>query len=392
VSGLLEREHELREVAELVDRARCGEGAVVVVEGPAGIGKTALLEEACGRAAKAGLAVLSARGAELERDFGFGIVRQLFEPVMRRASASNRAALLAGAAGFAAPVVNVVDGGVLGGAAPPADLVAVAHGLYWLTANLAEAGPLMLAVDDLHWSDPPSLRYLVYLAPRLEGLGALVVLTARPGEPGADTAGVSQIASARCARVVRPAALSEAAVSRLVRLGLQADAEVEFVRAVHGATGGIPFLAHELLYALAVDGVEPTSAAAKRVGELGPETVGRATLMRLSRLGQDAVAVARAVGVLGRDAAVARVARLAGVKHDDALREVDALAAVHILRPGRPVRFEHPILRAAVYDEMASGARSAAHERAACMLAEEGADASEIATHLLQTEPGGARS
>jgi DNA-binding CsgD family transcriptional regulator len=309
--------------------------------------------------------------------------------VLRRASATNRRALLAGAAGLAAPVVNVVDGGAFG-AAPPADVGAVAHGLYWLTANLAEAGPLMLAVDDLHWSDPPSLRYLAYLAPRLEGLGALVVLTARPGEPGADTAGVSQIASARCARVVRPAALSEAAVSRLVRLDLRADAEVEFVRAVHEATGGIPFLVHELLYALAADGVEPTSAAAERVRDLGPETVGRATLMRLSRLGQHAVAVARAVAVLGRHAAVARVARMAGVMHHDALREVDTLAAVHILRPGRPVRFAHPILRAAVYDEMASGARSAAHGRAACMLAEEGADASEIATHLLQTEPGGA--
>jgi predicted ATPase len=59
------------------------------------------------------------------------------------------------------------------------------HGLFWLTANLAQA-PLMLVIDDLHWSDAPSLRFLAYLMPRLEGLPLLVVAALRPAEPAVD--------------------------------------------------------------------------------------------------------------------------------------------------------------------------------------------------------------
>ena len=62
------------------------------------------------------------------------------------------------------------------------------HGLYWLVVNLSTDGPLLLAIDDLHWCDRASLRFLVYLVRRLEGLPVLVVATVRPALPGDDAA------------------------------------------------------------------------------------------------------------------------------------------------------------------------------------------------------------
>src|SRR5215207_740467 len=88
-------------VAVLLER----EGDLAVIEGPAGIGKTRLLEEARAAADGLGLAVLHARGGELERDFGFGVVRQLLEPRVAGAGASERAELFAGAAGLAEAVI-----------------------------------------------------------------------------------------------------------------------------------------------------------------------------------------------------------------------------------------------------------------------------------------------
>ena len=62
------------------------------------------------------------------------------------------------------------------------------HGLYWLTANLAAERPAVLVIDDLHWSDPASASWLVYLARRIEGLPVALLLGARPVEPGAGDA------------------------------------------------------------------------------------------------------------------------------------------------------------------------------------------------------------
>src|SRR4051812_8033045 len=81
---LLEREHELAVLDDAIERLGRGEGGTVVFEGIAGIGKTALLAQACGRAQDAGFAVLTASGGELERDFPYCLVRQLFESVVHR--------------------------------------------------------------------------------------------------------------------------------------------------------------------------------------------------------------------------------------------------------------------------------------------------------------------
>ena len=184
-----------------------GDGGVVVVEGPAGIGKSRLLAEAR-RRADGSVRVLSARGSQLEGEFAFGVVRQLFET--RYATPE----LLTGAAAPAAAVFGQLDGGE--GAS-----FAALHGLYWLVLNLAEQGPLLLAVDDLHWCDRPSLLFFAYLARRLEGQPILLLAGLREAEPGTDPALLGELAHDPAAARVRPGPLSEAAVATVIeeRLG-----------------------------------------------------------------------------------------------------------------------------------------------------------------------------
>jgi hypothetical protein len=103
---LLERSEELARIESALARARTGRGSFVVIEGPAGIGKTAVLLAARTAAAGQDMRVLRSRGAELERDFAFGVVRQLFEPVLAEAAPAERADWLQGAAGVAAGLLD----------------------------------------------------------------------------------------------------------------------------------------------------------------------------------------------------------------------------------------------------------------------------------------------
>src|SRR5260221_4575178 len=92
---LLERGSELALIEEAVAATAAGSPRAILIEGPAGIGKTALLRVARQGAERAGLRVLAARGGELERELSLGIERQLFEPLLVRASQAARAELLA---------------------------------------------------------------------------------------------------------------------------------------------------------------------------------------------------------------------------------------------------------------------------------------------------------
>ena len=156
---LFEREDDLAALDAALTEAVAGTGGVLLIEGPAGIGKTVLLEALRRRASAAKMTVLAARGGELERGFGFGIVRQLLEVALIGADAAERDRLLAGAARLAEPVFTDVS------AAEDTGDVAFAtlHGLYWLVVNLAERAPLLLAIDDAQWADEPSLRFLLHL-------------------------------------------------------------------------------------------------------------------------------------------------------------------------------------------------------------------------------------
>lgn len=385
--SLLEREAEITSLAEEFERACAGSGRVVLVEGEAGIGKSSLLAELKARASASGAAVLAARGGELERDFAYGVVRQLFEPLFRTADATRRRRLLQGAAEMAAPILGFSEataGGLLGTDAS----LAANHGLYWLTSNLSEDAPLLLLVDDAHWCDVASLLFLHYLGLRIEGLTVLVALGLRLAQPGSSWELLDALRDLRDSASVRPSRLSPAAAAQVIRRSTGQQPHASFLAACQEATGGNPFLLGELLRAFEPEGLRPDEGAADRIRGLGPRSISRSVLGRLAVMWPEAVALARAVAVLDTDAELAHAAALADIPLEQAAAAADALTDADVLAAGRPLRFTHPIIRQAVYEDMAERRRALDHGRAAAILGTRG-QPERAAVHLLATEPAG---
>ena len=382
MAALLERERELGTVRGGLDQACAGDGTLLLIEGPAGAGKTELVREARATAGQLGMAILEARGSELEQPFAFGAVRQLLEPMI-----DGTPELFGGAAG---PAARLFEPDERESTAADAGFEAL-HSLYWLMVNLTDRSPLLVLVDDCHWVDRDSLRFLSYLAQRIEGLPVTMVLAARPldsamAEPESAWA---QVASRPEAVVVRPRPLSGPAAAALVRKRLGPEAAEEFCRACHQATGGNPLFLHELLRALEAAAVAPSAVAASEVQAVGPGAVSRFVLHRLARLGRPPSELARAVAVLGDDSELQIAARVARLSDDAARTAADDLARAEIFVPAERLAFVHPIVRAALYEDLAPGERQARHAAAAEALADAGASPERLTAHLLLTAPTG---
>jgi DNA-binding CsgD family transcriptional regulator len=375
--SLIERAHEVTTLRELIQAAAGGEAKLAVVEGPAGIGKSRLLAVLRTDADAAGMRVLSARGTDLERAFPFGVVRQLFEPVL--ATPEDRERRYSGAAAAAAAVFGAPG---LDEPAEDASFAAL-HGLYWLALNLAAERPLALAVDDVQWSDVPSLRFLAYLVRRLEGQPIMVTTGLRTAEPGTDTVLIGEIVRDPQAVSIRPSPLSEDAVAELARARLGSDPAPQFVTACHAVTDGNPLLLHELLKTLEAERVEPEAAQAGLVRELGSRAISRTVLLRLARLSPEAIATARTLAVLGDGADVGAVAALSELEERQVADATGELTTAEILRPTLPLGFVHPLVRDAVYHDLAPGERELQHARAAELLRAANAPVEQVAAHWL---------
>jgi DNA-binding CsgD family transcriptional regulator len=371
---LLERQTELAAIDEVLDQAAAGRGGTLLIEGPAGIGKTRLLDRAAAEAGGRGFRVLAARASPLEREFAFGVVRGLLEPVAQAAGTE-----WSGAAGLAAPVLD--PGGA--GATPT---FAVLHGVHWMVVGLADTGPLLLVVDDGHWADGASLRAVHHLARRVDELPVLIVLATRPTEPGADVELLDAIRAEPATTVLRPAPLSGAATAAVLRRTLGDEVDPRFDAACHEAAGGNPLLLGALVGSLRQAGVAPGADGVAAVRERAPGIVSAFVLPRLRHLPRPAVAVARALAVLGPGAALRSLASVAGLAATDAASALDQLADAELIT-GDPVDFAHPLLGQAVLDRMPTAERLAGHQRAARELAADGAPVESVAAHLLQLEP-----
>jgi hypothetical protein len=323
---VLEREQELARICSALRGACAGAGRLLLVEGPAGIGKTTLLEAAREAAAERGMRIVAARATELEHEYSYGVVRQLVDPLLRGAAQERRRRLLDGADAAVAALRLERPGEAPGTGSE----FAVLHGLYWLFANLAEEQPLLVVVDDAHWADTASLRFLAFVGPRLAELPVLLLIAARGGEW--DPARLfAATASDPVSRPLVPAPLSPQACALLVRARFRQPADEAFCSACHPATGGNPLFVHALLDELIRDG---TAAAP----------------------------LARAAAILGHDARLEQAARLAGLDVGEARQAAGELVRVSILAPEEGLRFAHPIIRNAVYHR-ARRARPAAPAR-----------------------------
>jgi DNA-binding CsgD family transcriptional regulator len=363
---LLEREDELSTLEAVLT-----EGGVLIVEGGAGIGKTSLLAAAAERAAELGHEVLRARGSELEAGFAYGVVRQLFERRLALSSGDERLALLSGPASATKPVLT----GKPGECAATDTSFAVLHGFYWLAANFAAVRPLVIAVDDAHWADLPSLLCLAYLAPRVDGLALSLLVALRPSRPAEEPPPLAAIRPE--ATVVRPRLLSEAAAADLVRSTAGNQVSVETCAALWQASGGNPFYLTELLR-----GVESSESP----GENVREGVTRHVAARIHRLDPDALRLAQAIAVLGDGCELRQAATLAGLDFETGARLAAALVQLEVLGADTPPRFLHPVVRDSVEASLAGDERGTAHRAAAHLLHGDGAPPGMVGAHLLAVQ------
>ena len=355
----------------------------MVIEGPAGIGKTRLLEAVCGLASDALVRVAWARASELESDYGFGVLRQLLEHAVTSPGGCLREGLFTGAAGLAAPFFQR-------GPAPAAPVVepdyATLHGLYWLLTELAEEQPIALCVDDVQWADPPSLRFLSFAARRLANLGVTIFATLRSGDVGTDPELVAQLTADSGVLILRPRPLSGEAVAALARQELALEPSSDLVEACLESTGGNPFYLRALFGELAHE-AEVGAGTVRQATMMGSDQIGAVLLRRLDALPAGAKELARALAVLGNGSRIGLVASLA---------ELDPLVAEDVLRSlvqggflvGRDgIAFTHPIVRSSVYGTLSPDARSRLHRRAAQLVERQGARVEEVATHLTHALP-----
>jgi DNA-binding CsgD family transcriptional regulator len=379
---LQEREAELAYLRGRLADARSGHGGVVAIRGPAGIGKSALLTAAGAAARELGLALLRARGGELEAGMAFGAARQLLEPAVFGAGAAQRRRLLAGPAQLGANALGLATGEA------PGDEFAARHGLYWLCANLAERTPVLIAVDDLQWVDRPSLAWLSYLARRAADLPVLVVVSVREDDPRAAQPDVVAVIADPAVEQIRLAPLSAGSVAAVIGAALGRAPGPEFSLACWELTGGNPLYIRLLAAAARGEGLTGQAGEVAALRSLAATAVGASVLPRLEKLGPDLVALARAVAVAGAGTEVAVAAELAELSGPAAELMADTLATAQILAPTRPLEFFHPLIGEAVYADLAPGARRVAHRRAAVIADREGA-LDLVAAHLLATGPSG---
>jgi DNA-binding SARP family transcriptional activator len=330
-NGLVDRERETAVLRTMVDELAAGRHGCLLVEGPAGIGKTRLLDELRRLAAGADVGARSARSSTLEQGFEWGVARQLFD--------------------------SAVDDVVRRG-----EPFAVLRGLFEVVTSLADDAPSVLCVDDVQWSDEASLQFLAYLVRRLEGIPVLVVLALRTGEPHQADDLLAELAGNESVAVMHPAPLSEGATATLVteRLGRGA---VSFVAACHRMTSGNPLLLRQLLRALADEGVPPDAAHVDTVRAVGSRAITSLVALRLRRMPAAVTTVARAVAVLGPAADLVSVADLAQHPVEDVAAALDVLARSEILLDDQQLDFVNPLVRDAIHADIPAGERALLHER-----------------------------
>jgi DNA-binding CsgD family transcriptional regulator len=351
--GLLERQDAVASVRELVSRVADGQAGAIFLVGEAGLGKTSLIDLACRLAGSAGLTVGAGRGDPMETGLPFGLVAQALE-----------------AAG---------GGGNLGQkeSSFPADKAARFYQvLRWLGNR--PGPPLFLAVDDAHWADADSLALLSFLCRRMGQVPFGLIISARPWPPEARDV-IAALVHDGCGTSWRLGPLSETATGELLEARMGRPLPTAARRRAFEMCAGNPLLLEQLAVAAGASGQVPEVSAAG-AGALGAGML----LTRFAGLPEPGMRCAQAASVLGASFQPDVAVELAGLADSDAALAIEALGRAGLIRqrPGAAAEFVHPLLRQALYEDLAGPVRARLHGRAFTMLHARGMDA-QAAEHAM---------
>lgn len=360
-----QRGDELARLIGFLDEARSGRGGLVVVQGEPGIGKTALLRSVAAHARSTGALVVTERSVDL--DAGASYAGALGVLARMRASGALDGVV-------ASPVVVPMLAG-----RPPevGDPFVVRHALTELVLECAESTPMVLLLDDAHWTDDLTLGWLAHLAAHAPDARLAVVVAARGGADGARPA-LERLPGPWIALAPLRVDQVRSVVQRAVP-----DAAPALVEACRVQTGGNPLLLGELLRDVVARDLTPDA-----VGNVVPDGAVRGVVQRMSTLSPLVRDVLGIAAVAGDGAAVRHVAAVADADVGVVRSAVDELVGAGFLVGGPDIDFVHPLVRRAVVDQLPRGRRSGLHRRLGEVLLAEGA-ADRGAAHLRSTEPAG---
>jgi DNA-binding CsgD family transcriptional regulator len=363
------RDAELGLLGELLDRVRSGSGAVLLIEGAAGMGKSRLIGEAVRMAHRVSfpVGVAAAEPSESVAELA-PLLRALFdgsEPLLDRAGLSS--------------------------------LHAAPEQRYWRLQDLqsllersAMDGPLLIFLDDVQWADSGTVAALRALPPRLASLPIGWVLTMRPDQgPEQIRSAVEYLADEGAGRLVLEP-LSEAAVAEVAKDVMRAEPD-EAVLRMAGEAGGNPFLLVELLEGLREEElVRVDSGRATLTDYRLPDRVRASMRDRLARMSDPARHVATVAGSLGRAFSVSELSEMLGLPPGSLLTSVEELIEAGIVRErGDELGFQHDLIREAVRGACAPSARRALDRQAADVMLARGALPVEVAVQLAASAAAG---
>lgn len=379
------RAGEVEELVRRLDLAAAGRRQVAFVEGEAGIGKSRLVAEARAAAQARGFQVFLGRCEELERNRPFGVLADALR-CERRSPDPARATLARLITGEVGETADFAGG--------PALQFRAVEGFVELVEEMTERGPVLLAVEDLHWADPSALLAARALVRRLTHAPLMVLASFRPSPRRRELERLVEACADEGAAHLRLGPLADDAVTALVAEAVRSTPGPRLRRQLD-STGGNPLFVLELVKALAEQGAFELVEGRVEVGEVAlPPTLRLTLLRRLSALPEATLELLRLASILGSTLSLADlliVANRSAVELFSALGE--AFRAGLLGENGSQLVFRHDLVREAIYCDLPLPIRQGLHREAGRALAAAGAAPLLVATHLaLGATPGDAEA